>query len=611
MSFAPVAVVDPGVRALDPRTFTAYSLSGVKGPEAFSGRLACLEFRGSGVIGGVFYTRLIEIVGMVEKYENVSDLIKLMAGASGSFTLVIFDRVTRDLYFLNDPLGGGFILRYTDNEFIGVSTDLTSLRYVVQDFGRTITRDYLYELAGFATGTQHNAADTPFQEITVEDSGFGLRISAEGVVESLDYGVNDYLYSGSRMSEEELVAEGTRQIKENLSAVLNYDPSLIVSDITGGFDSRLVLAGISALDATDSIVLRSIRPNAEWPYAESLAATYGMQLTDGKGFGEVWGIRHDLYEDSVVGARKSGGLIANEGGANSLPYPVVKLQGGYGGTFRTAGDQHYPDGFAFDVNAVVKNRWKWATVQKLVANGDRIFKDSFSDGLAKRAERTLNQGIARGIPNSHMSSYWYGKGRLRYWFGQQSYHCSRAIAQFDPLYNTALIAAAYRTSFERRRANMIGLKAMKSLDSKLIEYPFFNPGLPTKKFLSEHPDIGNRPFEERSYEYRKLDFSPVARIKRDLRRDEITTEDATRATELSLRPEHIAGVRKWGEAGYWAISSNSDLSELFSLPALRNLLVKPTNRQEAQGAIGLIGSLFRAGLIAPESRTRDDEFIFS
>lgn len=612
MTLAPIAVLDSGTQLLDRRVFTRYLIEGTKSPEAFGPQLACLEFRGAGVIGGSFYTRRSEVENLLAQRGSITEVIDLIRSASGSFTLVVFDQDSRDLYFLNDPLGGGFLLRFQKGTFTAVSTDLTSLRQVVHAHGYSTTRDYAYELSGFATKTQSNAGDTPFREITVEESGFGLRISADGLLETIDYGVNDYIYSRDARDEQELLVQGAEEIKTNLSAVLNYQPQLIISDITGGFDSRLVLAGLSSLNACDSVVLRSIRHIVEWEYAEKLAATYSMELTDGSAFGEIWGIKHDLYEDSVNGARKSGGLIANEMGRNSVPYPVVKLQGGYGGTFRSFGREQYSDTEPVDSLTVGKNSWKWGRITQLKVGGVQLFQDSFNEFLARRARRDIDQGFQRGIPNSHISNYLYAKDRLRYWFGQQSYHSSRPIAQFDPLYNTSLMAAAYRTDFARRRANMIGLQVMQHLDPDLLEYPFYNPGVPSEMFLKEHPEVGSRPFADRPYTYRKLEFSPAGRVNIDLRRDEVTARDLEHATRLSLKPEHIAGLRKWGEAGFEAILGESSVAEFFNLEALAPLLLyPPADRSTAKGAIDLLGVLFRSGLLAPDGQSREDEFIFS
>lgn len=329
MHDAPVASINLSHdQFLDPRLFTGYALTASRRPEPFGPTLCLLEFRGACVIAGSFYTRESEIQDLISQFRTASSLLRAIATSSGSFTLVFYDKESRDTYFLNDPLGGGFIFKYEGWGAHAFSTDISSLRRALEAAGRTTSRDVMYELAGFATGTQHHAADTPFHEISTLSAGMGVRIASGGDHELLDYGVNDYIYGASPIDVSDAIEEGTSRIVTNISAVLNYDSDLVVSDITGGFDSRLVLAAISSLDACDSVVLRSLRGNPEWEFAEKLAATYGMQLTDNKAFGEVWGIKQDLYEDSVVGARSSGGVIHNEMGANSVPTALIKLQGG-------------------------------------------------------------------------------------------------------------------------------------------------------------------------------------------------------------------------------------------------------------------------------------------
>lgn len=260
---------------------------------------------------------------------------------------------------------------------------------------------------------------------------------------------------------------------------------------------------------------------------------------------------------------------------------------------------------------MAQTTWKWGRIAKLAIEGEPLFLPSLSETLGRRSRRLIDRGAAQGIPNSHLLSYWYAKGRLRYWFGQQSFHASRPIAQFDPLYNVYLMAAAHRTDFARRRANMIGLEAMRQLDAELLEYPFYNDDLPSAGFLKENPKISKRPFSERPYRYRRLEFSPVARLRVDLRRDKVTTEDIGVAEALSLKPEDISGLRKWGRVAYDEVS-NSAVSEFVSRKALQGMLCEISDhRPTVSGAVEFLGALFRAGVIAPEQQTLEDEFIFA
>lgn len=596
---------------LDPQFFTKYTLSTSRRPEPFGPPLTLLEFRGACVIAGSFLTRESEAQELLSQFRSVRSLLKAIMSSSGSFTLVVYDQDTRETYFLNDPLGGGFIFKYEGTGARAFSTSISSLRSVLEASGVAVTRDVMYELAGFATGTQHNAADTPFYEITVVDAGNGVRIMADGQCENLDYGVNNYIYGDAPIDISDAIAEGTSQIAENVRAVLDYDSDMIISDITGGFDSRLVLAAISALDACNSVTLRSLRGNAEWEFAEKLAATYDMRLTDNKAFGEVWGIHQDLYEDSVVGARNSGGIIFNEMGANSVPAALIKLQGGYGGTFRTFGSAVYSSSQRVPSSDFAKNSWKWAPMTQLKIDGETLFSDQFEDRLVSRATRTIDQGAAIGVSNMNMSSFAYAKGRLRYWFGQQSYHSSRNIAQFDPLYNTALIAASYRLDYASRRENVIGFEAMRALDQRLTEYPFYNADLPPAMLRMNYPSTKQSTFSNSEYSYSALGISPKLRLRSDLRREKIESQDSSLARTLGVKPEHVAGYRRWGSFAFDAVNNETELRSQFNMSALSELLTGPLqDGGRARSAIALLGAFFRAGVLSPDTQSHTDAFIF-
>lgn len=612
MQQSPVFLTTPNVKThLDSALFTGYRANGPRRPEPFGPKLALLEFRGACVINGSFYTKQREVEDLLGRFEDVESLLRVLGSSTGSFTLAILDTTTRDSYLLNDPLGGGFLFKYAHADVAAFSTDITSLRSVLDAEGLPVTRDAMFELSGFSTGTQHHASDTPFREISVLESGFGLRIRSEGSTEVVDYGINDVIYGDTPLDIQESINDGVSAIRNNVNAVLNYGSDLVISDITGGFDSRLVLAAISSLDACDAVVLRSLRRNAEWEFAENLAAAYGMELTDGRAFGEVWGIKQDLYEDSVAPARSSGGVIANDMGVNSVPIPLVKMQGGYGGAFRTFGSAVYSDKEKIAATSIAKDGWKWARLKRFSVGGEQLMSEAFEDELASRAVRTIEYGMSRGIKNSHIPSFWYGKGRLRYWFGQQSYHSSRNIGQFDPLYNAPLLAASYRLKYAHRKANLVGFEAMKKLDKRLIEYPFYNRGLPSELFLQNNPDIKMREFGRRDYRYRSLNIAPSLRLTVDLRRESVSAKDAETAHALGVKAEHVAGYRKWGPLAFDAVHSTPELRQMFNPRALQPFLHNAlSDGSQARAAFAFLGALFRAGLLKPESQSRSDEFLF-
>lgn len=610
---SPVIVIDPSDRGLDPNLRTGYKLSSRNSVSSLSTGLVCIEFRGCGVIAGSLCNTPQDAQAVLNNFSTRPDLVKAVGDAVGSFTLVIYDATDASIYYLNDPLGGGMIFRYGAANAAAVSADITSLRGCLEDHRLPLNRNLLYEISGFATGSQCHGGDTPFYEIHVEPPGSGLMITREGIIHRLDYCINDFMYSGGKgASFDELLDAGTERITQSLTAAISDGSHLVLSDITGGFDSRLVLSAIMASGLNSEVVLRSIPNSAEWDYATGLAKLCGMQIAEDDGFDKVWETSSDLYESCVSGARASGGLINNDMARYAAPSPGIRFQGGYGEVFRTFNTWHYADD-GFSSKVLSEHIWAWSNLYRLRVQDTPLFNSDFLCGiLSERMEEVTERAEKFNISAPNMSSFWYQQGRNRYWIGQQSYHTSRAQAQLDPLYSPELIAAAYGLTFWERKSNLVGLEAMYRFYPRMLEYPFYNKGVLSPMFLAKRPVSELRSFPTGDCSTYRSDRPRRPIPTRDTARDSVHDSDVALASSLGILPTTAAGIRTWSKPAYETIVSSDVLKSVFDGGALSNLLSSPpATRDDARVIESLIGSLFRSGILKPDEVSTFDRLVFS
>jgi len=610
---SPTVITHAQERSQDPKIGPSYFLTGANSISALSPKYICLEFRGTGVIANQLVNTKEMAQSIIEQKAELNQFFELLAGSSGSFTCVVYDSTDQSIYFLNDPLGGGMIFLYENAGMQALSVDILNMRSAVQGLGGQITRNILYEFAGFVTGSHCHGGDTPYHEIDLVEPGVGMKVSREGCLSKIDYGVNNYMYSGGAgKSYEELIDSGADAVEKTIAAAVDANAELLLADLSGGFDSRLVLAGIASVGATSEVVIRSIKNSPEWEYALGLANVYGMRITDFRGFDPAGTGPRTFFESSVAGARSSGGIITNDVAQNAIPARRIKLQGGYGETFRTFNNWYYEDG-DFSPSILGEHIWSWSNLYKIHIDGRPLFNiDYVLEALSSKMDRFTSRARKYNIQNHEMSSFWYQQGRNRYWIGQQSYHTSRVLAQIDPLYSIDLIAAAYSLGFWDRKSNLVGLDAMLRLDRRLLELPYLKKGVVTERFLSRNPDISSRGFPSSGATL----YSPASRSHAlkfsETNAEPVSEHDRAEASRLGISTMTATGIRQWAHRAFEAINGSVSVSSMFNPDALSNLLLGPIkSKEQAQTIANLIGVLFRCGALQPDDIGQVDRFIFN
>lgn len=554
---------------------TKYRIHHVPQVSPLSQGLVVLDYAGSGIIGGRLVTCNDDLVPIVKECASFDRLENLLSGSSGSYTLLVLELSTRECRWYSDPLGGGLLFEYSSGGMIAASSNVGTLACVLRDqYGVSIRRSPLFEIAGYATGSACYGAGTPYIGVSVIPPRVYVKVSADGLwsLEQYDLPAGLDLYgSGSELSNadlSDLIDAGAGEIVTNVTAAVSGSGnSLVLSDITGGFDSRLVLAGILAAGAGENVVLSSIRNHPEWVYAEGLAAISGLRLTDFRGLvGAVVG-QGRYIEKAFLGSLSSGGIIANDIAATATPPGPVNFQGGYGECFRAFNSCYLGDVDLVDGERIASEIWKYAPIFRCMVEDRRVFTSDFLYLLSGRLQEYIDEGVRLGVKAEHLTSFVYLHGRNRYFIGQQSYHSSRSQVRLDPLYSCSLISASYSRNFWYRRSNMVGLRAMARLCPELLEYPFYNKGVVTGAYERECGVVQRKVFPE--WEGVPEVFPRVASVVNARSADHFDAVDRDIANMVGVDVLTVFGVRKYLGQCVEALLSSSESGCWFDADALR------------------------------------------
>ncbi|MGP5342293.1 hypothetical protein ACTXML_16970 [Glutamicibacter arilaitensis] len=608
----PVAIIERESGAIDPITGRRYKIFGSHQVASHETGIIVFGFQGSGVIDDVFISNIHSAKIFAQRFSSLNQILDLLKESTGSFTIQLLDTQSGESYFLNDPLGGGLIVRYLDKTIDATAVDVISMKIALHLHGVSLSRSIDYQISRLGTGTASFGGDLPYDELTVLPPGIGIRLDRNGLTSTIDYGSNSYLYEENHESYENLIDLGVDQIRRNVTAVSDIGSSVLHSDITGGFDSRLVLAGILSSGNQSKYILTSIFQNKEWEYAEGLARTLDIPLTQQRGWVRSLVQHQNFYESCVGRARPSGGVIPNDLDPLAGPSSSVSLQGGYGETFRTFSNYYMDPKKDTPFAEMCAEMWKWTKLSRLEVEGKPLFRKDSIARLASSTERVFNRGVNFDLGVDLYPNFLYLQLRNRYWIGQQSYWSSRIQVRFDPLYNIHLIAAAHKLDFWRRKANFVGLDAMKGLSQNLMAYPWFEGDRVTNMYRKEKFNPPSAEFDTGAVRIVENPLAPPYEVISELPRDNYTSEDYEISKSLNIPVSTSFGIRIWGKKVKELLLENEICRTYFSAPGVYELFdASKLDRSRAETIRELISMCFQAGLLVPDNISPMDKFMMT
>lgn len=375
-----------------------------------------------------------------------------------------------------DPLGGAIAFYSTESGSTVISTDINEIVKYYKSINSPLEKDPLFQVERivFGNGGLVNSSYEKVRSI----QPFEYLVVQLNVLNIKKYSIFDDLIQHSY---NELFQQLKADILSSVSAVLDSPVNQKIAHVTGGFDSRLVLAAASALGRTSELAFFCSGPpgTTDRIVADSLTHEYNLRRVSGAGLTPA---PTNLMAERLLGPLfASGGITSSGPIGREHSVSVSALGGGYGEVLRT----FYGQRTIADTNGKLSLEHIRDSYLKIDPN----LQSNISRDSSARLEKLLFtkfQNLEELFGDvSFVGDAHYTYGRNRYHIGQNSLLWSRIGARFDPLYSVAGFALAAKSTQSVRYGNVIGFDLMDSFDRTLLEHKFdydrFNDSLTTMR----------------------------------------------------------------------------------------------------------------------------------
>jgi hypothetical protein len=368
--------------------------------------------------------------------------------ADGSVTIAI------------DPLAMYPLFVHESERAFCVSNNIFLMVKNLRTVGIDIQKDLSLSAMFVSMGTGIFDA-TGYKNIKLLGLGATINVSASNDVEISTKRVRDQLYA--ERPSKELFDDAAHEILTNIRALATSGISNLRCDLTGGMDSRLVLAGIlnQGLQGHFEFHTNYVYPNPDANVASLLRNEFGLRAGSPKTESQA---ELPLDEYMRRAMWRVNGLMEMFWGVSlndRAHADTMRLGGGCGELTR-------------DFYSTQKNIFGF--IRPLKSQVEMIAKrgSALRSSTRKQFERYIRQFVsaqlAAGVAPAHVATAYYLTCRNRYHFGVV--WRSDASHRFHPLYSPAAIKAAFAIPDEQRKINAVGFNLMKRLAPQLLDIPF-------------------------------------------------------------------------------------------------------------------------------------------
>lgn len=452
----------------------------------------------------------------------------------GSVTLYLWDRTSQEVAVLADPLGAGIVYRFDDGQDYAVSSDLASLVRFLNSRGKKLTRSARYSACLIVTGCG-GVYPSSYEEIESLDH-FQYLVFNRTSVDVRTYGAKYPVFNNENSYEDDLL-ETYQEIIDCTQAAVDSSHENKIAHLTGGFDSRVVLAALLKLGRQNDFNYFCLpSPKVDRDVAEGLAGAFDLKMTEWSG--ADWAVLPGSVDEQFLGPMvRSEGILPSAPDIGMTTAGSLMLQGGYGEFYRTYYSVDMVD--AVNSGAADLAAQMWGGRGYPTGENDSIFTQEYAQDIALRIKDLVNEGLDLGVRADAIPDYLFMRVRNRYFVGNQSREWSGIGSQFDTLYGLGGLSATYKLDFDQRRSNVFGFDLLNMLNPDLIRYPYAKTAFNWRyKKLRAVPDL--------------LEFEPSLSPRFDSRRAEPaarrnggraaapTEEQTARADRLKMPAARIA-----------------------------------------------------------------------
>lgn len=497
----------------------------------------------------------------------------------GVLCLYILDHVDRKLFVLPDPLGGGLVFKHADSNGTAISSDLRRLISFLKSMNKGPRKSLSYIASVLATGSG-GLRPASYEGVTTLDQFEFLEISSSGVARGEYRAKSSVLANGSLGSGNSIDAIRD-EISSNISVAVNAGHETKTAHLTGGFDSRLVLAGIMAQGVEDQFrfFCSGSRELPDRAIAEQLSAELSLTMTEHPG-GEAT-VGPERFEDLFLQPMQhSAGMLAGQihGPMTAPSGGSLVLSGGYGERLRSVYNARTKAGLGASHESIAEMLWGKTAFPS--DPSESLLAAETQSHLLREFGRILENGKRSGVREDAQLDYLFLTMRNRYYVGTVTRLWAPEVSRFDPLYTLSGPGLALNLDLETRGANIIGIDLMRMFCPKLVQYPFDTPRISEMyvNLKGQPPSASFSPNLKPSYDGRvatALHSNPSASFPRP------TSEDILRAKRLQAPLNHIAGLERVRSECRAMLSGigRDGLSETFNYKILMRLMTAELNNR--------------------------------
>jgi hypothetical protein len=382
-------------------------------------------------------------------------------GVKNPCAAFVIDLDAQQILCLPDPLGGALAFRYRSNSAQIISTDMVSLANVVTAMKLPLRKSADFQLERLILG---NGGLTPssYEDVDRLDPFEYWQVSKDGAKRGR------YAQDDSEPTYVESVQAIRDEFIESVLAVSKLPSERRIAHITGGFDSRLVLAAAMAAGCAKDFMYFCSGPagSTDRKIADGLSLTLDLPRSSGGGLAASPLAR--VHEQLLAPLYHSGGITSSGPNGGESRSSVVVAGGGYGGILRSTFSSRFSAIAPEDVSPA-------SLMDKLAprsAGNAQIYAESTLSSLGQKLFQEWQKLRDQGYEHDSVGDAFYLAVRNRYHFGQNSMLWSRVGRRYDPLYSVSAATAAARLPLYSRQTNVLGFDIMESFGFNIEKYPF-------------------------------------------------------------------------------------------------------------------------------------------
>lgn len=367
-----------------------------------------------------------------------------------------------------DFAGACPIFYFERDGVVGVSNRQRLLHRIMNEGGR-IELDPTV-LGWLISQEQIFGNQSPYKGVRLIEPGRGLKIE-NGKVSTFGFPsfYNHETHAGEITPDG--VSEAVGALTDQFSALARLPFSRIVMDMTGGMDSRAVLALSMAsglIDKVDAIRTVGSDDTPDVEVARSLLETLSLPFKSSPPLGQSEYSADNCWNRLRASVSVFDGTITPRSAANPSPSPGACLSGSGGELYRP----HIKS--VRDLSLTTKEEaYKWVANYQLGFDPLGLLHRRIAKNHHSSLRRLIDRYEARGVPYDDMHYLIYVEHRMPWWAGYTLAN-SGGNRRLLPLVNRKVASILFSVDPLHKKTDRLHFEIMKAVDPRLVEHQFLN-----------------------------------------------------------------------------------------------------------------------------------------